>query len=93
MIHDAEIREIARDVACYLCQNPDACDGVEGISRWWLTPGHVHTDAQVQRALALLVGEELLKVTRAGDGRVRYAMREGCVPALEALCRICERRA
>jgi hypothetical protein len=87
MSHDAEIREIARDVACYLCQNPDACDGVEGISRWWLTPGHLHSDEQVERALARLVGEELLKVTRAGDGRVRYAMHEGCAQALGALCR------
>ncbi|HET9580499.1 MAG TPA: hypothetical protein VFP44_21915 [Usitatibacter sp.] len=84
---DAPIAEIARGVACYLCKNPCACDGRDAIARWWLAPGHVYGDADIERAMGLLVGRGLVREIHAVDGRVRYAMREGGLPGLQSLCR------
>lgn len=86
MSNDVAIHEIARSVACYLCENPRACDGSQGISRWWLAPGHAYADAEIERALSLLVQWGLVRITSATDGRVRYAVRDGQLTALRALC-------
>jgi hypothetical protein len=86
MNHDAVIVEIARVLACYWRDNPNAADGTAGIARWWLPPGHAYADTQVEVALSLLVQAGLVAVSQAADRRVRYALRQGQLGALAALC-------
>jgi hypothetical protein len=86
MNHDAAIQEIARGVACYLCQNPNACDEAQGIARWWLAAGHTYSDVQIELALSWLVRWGLVGAVHAADGRVRYAARERQLDDLKALC-------
>ena len=77
---------VARQLACYLFKNPGACDGVQGIARWWLPAGHTHTDAQVEGALQLLKRWNVVQVNHAVDGRVRYAMCDGRFEAARGVC-------
>lgn len=46
---------VARQLARYLAEHPEAKDTIEGILRWWLPEGHEHGAAEVQEALDELV--------------------------------------
>jgi hypothetical protein len=38
---------LALGVIAYLRANPQACDNVDGIARWWLAPGDDDIDTEV----------------------------------------------
>ena len=54
-----------------------ASDTAEGMQRYWLPEVHGTTTQQFQTALDWLDDRELVEPVRAGDGRIRYRLREG----------------
>jgi hypothetical protein len=60
----------------YLHSNPQACDTLDGIARWWLGGQWRQKTALVQDALNGLEELGVIERVEAGDGRVRYRRRE-----------------
>ena len=60
----------------YLHSNPQACDTLDGIARWWLGGQWRQQTALVQDALDGLEELGVIERVEAGDGRVRYRRRE-----------------
>lgn len=67
---DPEDASVLDALRRYLSDNPQACDSVDGISRWWLRGAF--DKQQVERALQQLLGEGELLRQSATDGRVRW---------------------
>jgi predicted transcriptional regulator len=57
----------------YLSDHPDAEDTVEGIVEWWLLEEEIkQRKSEVEGALAELVANDLVRVRKGADKRVRY---------------------
>jgi hypothetical protein len=67
------VKGIAREIARYLVEHPDAADTLDGIRRWWLTRQR-YEDATVlvQRAVELLVREGAAVGRKMPDGNIVY---------------------
>lgn len=79
MAADDDVTALVRSLNRYLRDNPLACDGAEGIARWWLAaPVDAGTLAD---ALALMLARGEIQALRAADGRVRYRRRAAEPPA------------
>jgi hypothetical protein len=69
----SERSKIVHDILAYLADNPAAEDTIEGIAEWWLLEQHAKQQvAQVQGAIAQLVGEGLLLERKDKESRVHY---------------------
>jgi len=70
---DEVVEGIAREIARYLAEHPDAADTLDGIRSWWLTRQR-YEDATVlvQRAVDLLVREGVVVGRRIPDGNIVY---------------------
>jgi hypothetical protein len=64
-----------QELTAYWLAHPHASDTLEGICRWWLVDGS-HAQAQNDAALAWLVENGIVRVNRAGDGRLHYRLAE-----------------
>ncbi len=62
-----------QELTAYWLAHPHASDTLEGICRWWLPDG-APEQAQINDALAWLVANGIVKVNRAGDGRLHYRL-------------------
>jgi Fe2+ or Zn2+ uptake regulation protein len=79
------IERLGNEVVDYLGQNPEAADGIEGITRWWLShdlPGK--TRESVRAALALLEKKGLVTRTALRDGTEVYARGPAGPPGQES---------
>ena len=75
---DDRVESIARTIARYLAANPGAADTVDGIRRWWLTPGQV--DAPIERIRAALEDLRIagyVSTSRMPDGRLVFSAGTG----------------
>jgi hypothetical protein len=71
--------ELARRILEYLQAHPDACDNVEGVTRWWLTSQQISESVRdVERALEELGARGLVRM-RVGtqERRVYFACEAG----------------
>jgi hypothetical protein len=74
MDDDSAIRRLAREIAFYLEEHPDAVDTADGILRWWLSRRRIDATAEhVERALDLLIADGIVERRRLPDGRSVYA--------------------
>ena len=66
--YTAADRELARAILYYLEAHPEAKDTIEGIAQWWLLHAwHERLLVQVERAVALLLSQDLiLEIRRPG---------------------------
>lgn len=70
----SKISDIASEIRRYLADHPKATDSLDGVQRWWLTPGAVEAPSlSVQQALDLLVQEGEVIKKMLPDGTVVYA--------------------
>lgn len=67
---DPEDASVLDALRRYLSDNPQACDSVDGISRWWLRGAF--GKQQVERALQQLLADGFLIRHSATDGRIRW---------------------
>ena len=64
---------VAREILAYLEQNPNACDTLVGITRWWLMKQRIEaTTIAVQQALDELVKLELVLRNEVPHGPANY---------------------
>ncbi len=69
--HDVE--RISYEIQRYLNNHPNACDTLEGITRWWLTRQRYEEGKdKVQKALYLLVHRKRLREIKVFDGKHIY---------------------
>ncbi|MBS1212001.1 MAG: hypothetical protein H6R26_617 [Proteobacteria bacterium] len=74
----SDVEGIARAVEAYLTAHPDAADGVEGVTSWWVsTLGIVASVEATEAALEMLVRRGVVRLQRSADGRIVYSRREG----------------
>ena len=69
---DASTKQVVKSLARYWCDNPFACDTVEGIRQWWLLSIEDISVEQVNRALAWLCEGGHVERLLAADGRARF---------------------
>lgn len=70
----AEIDYIARKIADYCREHPNAADTSDGIIKWWLSREQVGcTPELVERALGYLIAEGTVTKTILTDGRTLYS--------------------
>lgn len=61
-------------ILAHLLENPQACDTVEGIARWWLVSQQVsHSVMAVKEALGQLKAEGLIVERETGGGVPVYS--------------------
>ena len=64
---------LAREIALYLDERPDAVDTPDGILRWWLPRRRIDaTPEMLQRALDVLVANGTIERRMLPDGRWAY---------------------
>jgi hypothetical protein len=64
---------LAREIALYLDERPDAVDTPDGILRWWLPRRRIDaTPEMLQRALDVLVANGTIERRMLPDGRRAY---------------------
>jgi hypothetical protein len=89
MPDNPELVDLVRKLARYLLDHPQACDTVDGISRWWLANIDGDEPGWTDLALDWLQLHDLAERLNAVDGRVRYRLKNPDDPAtrdrLEAL--------
>lgn len=69
----ARLSKVAREILAYLKRNPEACDTLVGITRWWLMKQRIEAAANaVQQALDELVKLELVLRNEVPHGPVTY---------------------
>lgn len=67
--------EVALKILRYLKDNPRAADTASGILEWWLLKQAITEEQNVvERALKVLVDENLILFTTAIDGRKHYRL-------------------
>ena len=65
---------IARKIAGYFREYPNAADTADGVFKWWLSRERVRcTHKQVESALEYLVAEGSVVKTKLADGRTLYS--------------------
>ncbi|VTU27733.1 MULTISPECIES: hypothetical protein [unclassified Variovorax] len=71
----AHVRDgVERLIVDYLKAHPRAADSAEGIRRWWLgDSGAAASAEEIERALAQLVGEGLMRRVSLADGTQLYS--------------------
>jgi hypothetical protein len=73
--HD-KLENLSRVILRYLDTHTDAADTAEGISQWWVArQRYEDSKAAVERALAELVKQNLVKRSMLADGTVIYSRR------------------
>jgi hypothetical protein len=65
------IQVIVEALIAYVRANPNACDTVDGIERWWLSDCR-QSSRDVTAALDWMVRGGYLQAVTATDGRIRY---------------------
>jgi hypothetical protein len=83
------IKMIVEALVAYVSANPNACDTVDGIERWWLS-GCRQSSREVAAALDWMVRRGYLEAVTATDGRTRYrriATDDGLKSALDEVSR------
>jgi Fe2+ or Zn2+ uptake regulation protein len=75
MTNTADRDAVVSALSEYLRRNPEACDTLDGIARWWLGGEGRQRTALVQEALDRLEELGVIERVQAGDGRVRYRRR------------------
>jgi aryl-alcohol dehydrogenase-like predicted oxidoreductase len=66
--------ELPRLILDYLQAHPHAADSAEGIRRWWLgARGAATAPDEIERALAQLVRQGLMRQVGLADGTQLYA--------------------
>ena len=75
-----EIDCIARKIADYLREYPNAADTADGVFKWWLSREQVRCrHEQVESALEYLIADGSVVKTLLADGRTLYSFnKEGC---------------
>jgi len=71
----AHVRDgVPRLIVDYLKAHPRAADSAEGIRHWWLgDSGATASAEEIERALAQLVGEGLMRRVSLADGTQLYS--------------------
>jgi hypothetical protein len=77
MTNAADREAVVSALLEYLRRNPQACDTLDGIERWWLGGEWRQRTRLVQDALDGLEELGVIERVEAGDGRVRYRSRGG----------------
>jgi hypothetical protein len=73
--HD-KLGTLSKVILRYLDAHSDAADTAEGISQWWVArQRYQDSKAAVERALAELVQQNLVKRSTLADGTVIYSKR------------------
>ena len=73
--HD-KLATLSKVILRYLDAHSDAADTAEGISQWWVAQQRYQdSKAEVERALAELVQQNLVKRSTLADGTVIYSKR------------------
>jgi hypothetical protein len=76
MEKNEELGNLAKVILRYLDAHSDAADTAEGISQWWVArQRYQDSKAAVERALAELVQQNLVKRSTLADGTVIYSRR------------------
>jgi hypothetical protein len=75
MTNAADLAAVVNALSEYLRRNPQACDTLDGIARWWLGGEWRQRTTLVQEALDGLEELGVIERVQAGDGRVRYRRR------------------
>ena len=75
MTNAADRDAVVDALSDYLRRNPEACDTLDGIARWWLGGEWRQRTTLVQQALDGLEESGVIERVEAGDGRVRYRRR------------------
>ncbi len=83
MNHSTAIAIVAR-LAAYLRANPQACDGTDGIARWWFDPQDFIDKEALDMALQELMHHGALEALVVGD---RTCYRLADLAALDAAAR------
>ena len=73
---DATSGAVVRALCRYWVTHPRACDGLDGIARWWLSGVRVSTQT-LEQALEVLQRQGVAEVLNAADGRQRWRRRDG----------------
>jgi hypothetical protein len=69
--------QIAQDILRYLVAHPGAQDTIEGIYEWWLLEEDIaRRIADVNEALAELIGDGLLVESKGADSRTHYRVNQ-----------------
>lgn len=72
---ETNLDDLAKEIAGYLSQHPEASDSVQGIARWWLTRQRLEVAINaVGQALELLEQNEVVE-KYDGPGLVTYYRR------------------
>lgn len=75
---EASVAEIARAIADYVGNNPQAQDTLEGIIQWWLPEvEHKPRVAVIRQALDELVAGGLITAHKAKDAQILYRAARG----------------
>jgi hypothetical protein len=76
MENQDKLGTLSKVILRYLDTHADAADTAEGISQWWVTrQRYEDSKAAVERALAELVEQNLVKRSTLADGTVIYSRR------------------
>lgn len=68
------IEQLAGEIARYLKAHPNAADGIEGISKWWLTRQRYENNLiKIQQALDYLSDKGLVNCSTLPGGETVYS--------------------
>jgi len=84
-----EVTTIVLGLAAYLRANPQACDGMDGIARWWFDPQDFIDKEALEMALQDLTSRGALQSLLVGD---RFCWRLADRAALDAAVHECHVR-
>jgi hypothetical protein len=75
---EASCQSIAEALQRYLDANPQACDDIEGVTRWWLAGEDVvPTPRLVERAMQMLGEAGRVSIAKSLSGKVLYSRGSG----------------
>jgi len=75
---EASVAEVARAIADYVGNNPQAQDTLEGIIQWWLPDvEHKPRLAVIKQALDELVAGGVITAHKAKDAQILYRVARG----------------
>lgn len=72
----AEVRELAEEIATYLRERPQVADTVEGIARWWIMRQRLQeSERRVALAMEYLCDQGVVNARQLPDGELLYSAR------------------